>query len=364
MKKRIIIIGNTDTHLERIVKLNKFLSVFCKITSQVILLSALCPKVFVHKVKWIKVVSYRENRTSKIAKRLSSLAAQIKISIILLKQYRNFDIVLCLGGYLLPVLVCRLILRKKTIRYHAGPNPEYLGLSFPRLTHEKLTNYLCDKIIVPSVGCISHFNLNLFIKKIDIGYFHIEPTYFKDAVPYEQKPKNICYFGTVCDEKNGPRAVDKLILGFKESNLGNHHYKLIIGGDGPLLGKLNDYPRENVVSLGWLRHEDIKKWLDRSRLLVMPSKTEGLATIIIEAMARNTIVLTTPVGGSPDIIQDSETGFIMSENTSECIAYNMVRALYFSEIEKIVEKAETYAKRHFRIKKTLNKWQILIDDRD
>ena len=43
-----------------------------------------------------------------------------------------------------------------------------------------------------------------------------------------------------------------------------------------------------------------------------------------EAMGCGTPVLATPVGGAPDLIKDGKTGFIMGDNSSECIAKNVI----------------------------------------
>jgi hypothetical protein len=67
--------------------------------------------------------------------------------------------------------------------------------------------------------------------------------------------------------------------------------------------------------------------------MVIPSFTEGLPNIMLEAMACGTPVLATPVGAISDIIRDSETGFIMENNSPKCIIENVNRVIGSSELE-------------------------------
>jgi len=68
---------------------------------------------------------------------------------------------------------------------------------------------------------------------------------------------------------------------------------------------------------GWISQVDLAKYLNTLRLLVLPSSTEGLPNILLEAIACGTPVVSTPVGAIPDIIQDDENGFIMDNNSPD-----------------------------------------------
>ena len=64
-------------------------------------------------------------------------------------------------------------------------------------------------------------------------------------------------------------------------------------------------------------------------------------------MACGTPVLATSVGAIPDVIKDGETGFIMEDNSPECIAKNVRRALEHPELEKIVKNERELVEKGF-----------------
>lgn len=95
---------------------------------------------------------------------------------------------------------------------------------------------------------------------------------------------------------------------------------MLIGGDGELKESIAASLQEQGVTArvelpGWISHDDLPRYLNQLRLLVLPSYTEGLPNIMLEAMACGTPVLATPVGAIPDVIIDGRTGFVMDNMT-------------------------------------------------
>jgi glycosyltransferase involved in cell wall biosynthesis len=88
--------------------------------------------------------------------------------------------------------------------------------------------------------------------------------------------------------------------------------KLSLIGSGPdsegLVAMANLLNIENVEFLGF--QNDIKQiWLDH-HALVLPSRSEGMPLVVIEAMAAGRTVIATRAGGTDELVQDEITGFI------------------------------------------------------
>jgi glycosyltransferase involved in cell wall biosynthesis len=164
------------------------------------------------------------------------------------------------------------------------------------------------------------------------------------------------------DEKgvfNFVKAIPEIVS--KQSKL-----TFILGGSGALYESINIFLNSNklddkVKLVGWIAHSDVPDYLNKLKLLVLPSYTEGLPNIVLEAMACGTPVLATPVGAISDIIRDGETGFIMENNSPACIAENVVRALECPDLEKIVLNARELIEKDYKYEVTVEKFKSILN---
>lgn len=65
---------------------------------------------------------------------------------------------------------------------------------------------------------------------------------------------------------------------------------------------------KSVSFLGWIGPEEMGDYYRRATVFCLPSFDEGLPMAVIEAMSHSLPVVTTPVGGLPDLISDGTDG--------------------------------------------------------
>ncbi|MBM2821690.1 MAG: hypothetical protein HW413_436 [Thermoleophilia bacterium] len=99
-------------------------------------------------------------------------------------------------------------------------------------------------------------------------------------------------------------------------------------------GTLNDESERLVAELPgqtrWtesLPTRGIARALDESTVLVLPSRSEGLGRVVVEAFCRGRGVVASRVGGIPDIVEDGETGLLVRPADAGALADALVLAL-------------------------------------
>jgi glycosyltransferase involved in cell wall biosynthesis len=65
---------------------------------------------------------------------------------------------------------------------------------------------------------------------------------------------------------------------------------------------------------------DVPAILDRLDVVVLPSWLEGMPLVLLEAMAHARPVVATPVGGTPEVVVDGETGLLVPPRDPEALA--------------------------------------------
>jgi sugar transferase (PEP-CTERM/EpsH1 system associated) len=99
-----------------------------------------------------------------------------------------------------------------------------------------------------------------------------------------------------------------------------------IAGDGPCRGELELLAKElpltdHVTFRGEVA--DIPTLLTRARLFVLPSLSEGISLTLLEAMARGLPIVTTQVGGNPELVEAGATGLLVPAHDPAALAQAM-----------------------------------------
>jgi glycosyltransferase involved in cell wall biosynthesis len=103
---------------------------------------------------------------------------------------------------------------------------------------------------------------------------------------------------------------------------------LCMVGDGPDRERLERRASElgvirDTLFLGY--QEDVSPYYAAFDALVLPSANEGTPVSVIEALAAETPVVATRVGGVPDVLRDGEDGFLVDTGDTDGLADRLTR---------------------------------------
>ena len=158
---------------------------------------------------------------------------------------------------------------------------------------------------------VDEHKLIVITNGIELGRFHPEPT-ARERVRRELGiDAGAWVFGTV--GRVAPEKNHALLLRAAAPLLGPQH-RLVLAGDGPLMGSLKELVAE--LKIGAYTHllgarGDVPDVLNALDVFVMSSSTEGLPLVVLEAMATGLPVVSTRVGGIPDVLDEGQTGWLV-----------------------------------------------------
>jgi len=113
--------------------------------------------------------------------------------------------------------------------------------------------------------------------------------------------------------------------------------RLAIVGDGPLRHELErHFEGTATVFTGYLHGEELAAAYASADLFVLPSKTETLGLVLLEAMASGCPVVACRAGGVPDAIRDGETGFLFEPDDESSLGKTVHKALENNELLELI----------------------------
>lgn len=169
--------------------------------------------------------------------------------------------------------------------------------------------FLRNKIDYVMVPGFSSWNLMKFFgmddNKIYKGYYGAYTSIYNNIVTSQKKEKTFIYVGSLDRRK----SFDILINSFEAYKKEGGTWGLKVIGKGPLQNKMKGL---NIDYKGFLQPEETAYHLNRSRVLILPSRDDNWGTVVCEAAACGNLLITSRnVGASMDIVIQGVNGKIL-----------------------------------------------------
>jgi glycosyltransferase involved in cell wall biosynthesis len=130
--------------------------------------------------------------------------------------------------------------------------------------------------------------------------------------------------------------------------------RLAIVGDGPLRSELErKFKGTATVFTGYMKGDELASAYASADLFVLPSRTETLGLVLLEAMAAGCPVVACRAGGVPDAIEEGVTGFLFDPEQDGSLAATVRQAWTSSgQLEMIRSNARKDVERHSWVRAT------------
>ena len=189
-------------------------------------------------------------------------------------------------------------------------------LDFFANRYEDILTYKIKKKVTGFYGvsnACSDWLVNFGIKASGTWYNSIDS---HQEIPKKKNHKtiNFLYAGRLIKQK----GVENILNSFSKLSKKYNNIMLYIAGDGPELEKYrNKFKTKNIIFLGKLSYEELKKYYSLTDIFLYPPLwPEGLPTSILEAGLMKCSVIGTNQGGINEIIIDKKNGLLIDTSIS------------------------------------------------
>jgi glycosyltransferase involved in cell wall biosynthesis len=223
----------------------------------------------------------------------------------------------------------------RLIRGLGGPNYSMTihGAEFDAPLGFSLAEKSEDAAFIVAISNFSYAQLCRWVApsqwhKIHVVRCSVNDDFFEAPTPIDDSSRTILTIGRFSAEKGHLLlldAMERVIADEPEA-------ELVLAGDG----ELRPLIEQRILDLGLAKHVKLTGWLDEAavkshirnaRVLVQPSFSEGLPVVIMEALALGRPVISTTVGGIPELVRADENGWLVTAGSVDELADAIRKAL-------------------------------------
>jgi glycosyltransferase involved in cell wall biosynthesis len=126
--------------------------------------------------------------------------------------------------------------------------------------------------------------------------------------------------------------------------------RLIIAGSSrlhPIIRALHNEHRDRICVYAHLAPSELRRVLDSATALILPSRSEGLSRVTMEAFARGRPVIGTRVEGITDLVKHGANGLLTSPDDAAALAEAIIRLISDRALAaKLGQRARADAETH------------------
>lgn len=190
--------------------------------------------------------------------------------------------------------------------------------------------------------CVSSFGKSQLMRwsspdqwgKIEVVHCGVDSSFLDASVQTPPSDPRFVCVGRIASAK----AQLILVGAVRRLNEAGINCEVVLVGDGPMRSLVEEAIRHaklerQITLIGWGSGDRVKAEILSARALVLPSFSENMPIVIMEAMALCRPVISTYIAGIPELVRPGQTGWLVPASDEIALAGAMREALAASIVE-------------------------------
>lgn len=152
--------------------------------------------------------------------------------------------------------------------------------------------------------------------------------------------KNVVFIGTLCRNK-GVYDIVQMCIDYQ--NFLRNRIMIYLCGSGEVnevQSLVGDHNLSDIITCtGTVDYAQISKMLEKCDVYILPSYNEGLPISILEAMSHSIPIISTPVGGIPEVVTNGVNGYLITPGDTEQLYHAIETIIADDNIRKRMGEA-------------------------
>ena len=203
---------------------------------------------------------------------------------------------------------------------------------------------------------LQHYSVAVQVIPNGADVTHLAPSEIK-----VNTPPRLVFAGRFVYQKN-PVAIVQILSQLKDIN-----WQCTMLGDGPMfedvkreIGKTGMNERFDLP--GWVTPEQVLDHFSKSDILFMPSFSEGLPVVGVQALAKGLAIVASRIGGFLDLVDENKNGYLIEVHDKDAFAGILRELISDRELLFQFRKASLKKSRDFEIQKVADQYQKIFRD--
>jgi glycosyltransferase involved in cell wall biosynthesis len=201
---------------------------------------------------------------------------------------------------------------------------------------------------------LKHYAVNVQVIPNGADVLHLVPAEVKLS-----NPPHLVFAGRFVHQKN-PFVIIKVLSQLKDLD-----WSCSMLGDGPMFEDIKSEIVKQGMSdrfnlPGWVTPQDVLDQFSKSDILFMPSFSEGLPVVGVQALSKGLTIVASRIGGFLDLVDNEVNGYLIEVHDVAAFSESLRGLISNPELLLQFRKASIQKSRDFDIQKVADKYQSIF----